>query len=195
MPALRSSLLATACFCLLSACGGTSQEGAGARPAEPPSSADVGAATASGLSAGAHLLELRIGDARFGLRSDAGGLARGPVHGVDGVDAVSIEVLNPENTVYAKADLFVAAGAPIEGDYRLGLRGSPEVSNVPGRGQVITAIEEAEDRHMRVSGDGTLSLRREGGMLVARFEYSLSAFSGEPLDAPVSGEMRVPASP
>jgi len=193
----RTRLHAAICVfpLLLVGCGGGESRSADADTARAPAGQESPAPVASTEVQGANSLELRIGETRYALRSDSGGATRSPVYGVDGIEVVVVEVLNPENTVYAKADLYIAAGGAIEGEYALGHLGSPEVRNVPGRGQVVVAVEVGDEREMRVSGDGSLRIERDGSGLVARFSYSLNAFGGQPLDAPVSGEMRVGQAP
>lgn len=174
---------------LLIGCSQPSSESpaAGAAPsaqATPPTTTAI-------VDSGPHRLELMIGPHTPALSTRVARLTRVPAFGAEGVDAVEIEVMDPDNTVFAKADLFVSTGAALEGEYRLGLRSRADIANVPGTGQVITAIEHAGEREIRVSGEGSLRLEREQGMLVARFDYAINGFTDEPLDHPVSGVMRV----
>lgn len=185
----RLVLLSTACGSLLmTACGPTSTEASFDTRSASGSGDEVATATAP---SGPHRLELQIGPDSYMLDTHSARYTRLPVYGVDGVEAVELEVLDADNTVFAKADLFVAVGAPLEGVYGLGLRGQEGIVNVPGQGQVITAIEETDGRSMRVSGDGKLTLKREGDFLLASFEYRLNGFNAEPLDQPVRGSLRI----
>lgn len=184
----RLLLLSMACGSLLMTACGPSSSGAGSDAQAIPT---PGVEVAKAAAAGPHRLELQIGPDRHALDTHSARYTRWPAHGVDGVDGVELEVLDADNTVYAKADLFVAAGAPLDGVYRLGLRGEEGIANVPGHGQVITAIEESDGRAMRVSGDGTLTLKQEGSAVMASFEYRLNGLNREPLDQPVSGSFRI----
>lgn len=179
----------------LGACAPSSEE-APAVAAAPASreAAATGADTATAMgpaaSEGANALQLTVDGSDHAVRNASGSAMRLPVIDAEGVESLTIEVYNEANTLYAKADLFVAASEMSEGSYTLGSFGSEGVRNTPRRGQLALAIEGADGRRMIVSADGELRLRREGRALVADFEFSRSAFMGEsPLQA--RGQLRI----
>ena len=168
------------------AAGGSASSAAAAAsssaPAEP--------APAVAAATGANTLRFTIDGAEHQVQTDSGSALREPAMGAEGIDAVTIEVYNSGNTLYAKADLFVASGEAAEGDYALGALGDEGVRNHSRRGQVTLAVEdEGGARQMVVSKDGQLSLRRDGEALVAEFSFSRSFFGG---DTPIAaaGEIR-----
>jgi hypothetical protein len=155
-------------------------------PAEPATPATPAAAVT-----GANALRFTIDGAEHQVQTDSGSALREAAMGAEGIDAVTIEVYNSDNTLYAKADLFVASAEAAEGEYALGALGDEGVRNHPRRGQVSLAVDDAGGvRQMVVSKDGQLSLRREGEALVAEFSFSRSFFGG---DTPIAaaGEIRV----
>lgn len=179
----------------LGACAPSSEE-APAVAAAPASretaatGADTATAMAPAASEGANALQLTVDGSDHAVRNASGSAMRLPVIDAEGVESLTIEVYNEANTLYAKADLFVAASEMSEGSYTLGSFGSEGVRNTPRRGQLALAIEGADGRRMIVSADGELRLRREGRALVADFEFSRSAFMGEsPVQA--RGQLRI----
>lgn len=179
----------------LSACTPSSQEAPAAADTPAASeAAPTGAATAATAavvaSEGANALQLNVDGSDHAVRNASGSAMRLPVIEAEGVESLTLEVYNEANTLYAKADLFVAASETSEGSYQLGSFGTEGVRNTPRRGQLTLAIEGADGRRMIASADGELRLRREGQALVADFEFSRSAFMGEsPVQA--RGQLRI----
>lgn len=179
----------------LSACAPSSQEAPAAAdtPAASeaaPTGAGTAATAAVVASEGANALQLNVDGSDHAVRNASGSAMRLPVIDAEGVESLTLEVYNEANTLYAKADLFVAAAETSEGSYQLGSFGSEGVRNTPRRGQLTLAIEGADGRRMIASADGELRLRREGQALVADFEFSRSAFMGEsPVQA--RGQLRI----
>lgn len=184
--AFRVSMLAP--VLLLAACGGAPQA---------PTSSDTAQGTVAPAepqaaeATGANALTLSIGATRHALRSDSGSALRSSVYGEEGVETLIIEVHNEDNTLYAKADLYLAAGAPVEGDYLLGHLGDAAIRNQPGHGQVMLAVEQDEGRWMVVSGNGSLKLSRDAAGLSAQFDFDRNGMPmGVDIES-VRGEMRV----
>jgi hypothetical protein len=179
----------------LAACSPGSEDAAGstASSAAAGASSSVRAepATPAAAVSGANALRFTIDGAEHQVQTDSGSALREAAMGAEGIEAVTIEVYNSDNTLYAKADLFVASGEAAEGEYALGALGDEGVRNHPRRGQVSLAVDDAGGvRQMVVSKDGQLSLRRDGEALVAEFSFSRSFFGG---DTPIAaaGEIRV----
>lgn len=179
----------------LGACAPSSEEAPAAAASSAaseaaPTGADTATTTETAASESANALQLNVDGSDHAVRNASGSAMRLPVIDAEGVESLTLEVYNEANTLYAKADLFVAASETSEGSYQLGSFGTEGVRNTPRRGQLTLAIEGADGRRMIASADGELRLRREGQALVADFEFSRSAFMGEtPLQA--RGQLRV----
>lgn len=195
MKTLLPSLL---CLALLTACGAA--PGGDAAPAAD-AAADAASAPASdegraASSAGANEAHFEVDGVEHRFRSDDGMVVRTPAVDAEGVTLLTIETYTPPNTLYLKADLFVATGDDGEGEYQLGRLGDDGHRNVPGRGQVVLAIETDPEagRQMIPSGGGTLVLRRDGDAWVGEFELTGDGMFRAEDAPPVRGGFRVRAA-
>ena len=196
MKTLTTSLL---CLALLTACGAapggdaTAAADSSADAAAPAGDADADAATPD---AGANEGHFEVDGVEHRFRSENGLVMRTPSVDAEGVTLLTIETYTPPNSLYLKADLFVATGDDGEGEYQLGRLGDEGHRNVPGRGQVMLAIETDPEAGRRIipSGGGTLTLRREGDTWVGEFELTGDGMFRAEDAPPVTGGFRVRAA-
>ncbi len=189
---------------LLAACSGPAADApadraaaAGDAAAAPAASAGDGdgdgTAGESPAATGPHGARFVVDGTEYAFRSSEGHVWRNAIVDVADVQQLTLETYNPENSLYAKADLYVQAGTDPSGEYLLGRHNAPENLNIPGRGQLLLAVETDPEtgRRLLPSGAGSLRLRRDGEAWVAEFEYTGDGMF-RPADAPaITGDLRV----
>ena len=185
---------------LLAACAGPAGDAPADRAAvagDPASAApaddDAGDEAAAATATGPHGARFVVDGTEHAFRSGEGHVWLNAIVDVPEVQQLTLETYTPENSLYAKADLYVPTGTDPSGEYQLGRHNAPENLNVVGRGQLLLAIETDPEagRRLLPSGAGRLRLHRDGDAWIAEFEFTGDGMF-RPADAPaITGELRV----
>lgn len=172
-----AGLLALVCLTGCTA-QGAAQPASGAGPAPLATEADTGS----------NRVQFTVDGRTFAFRTPQ--VRRGRARAGEGVVAESFELASPDQSLYARLVLYVAAGREdLAGDYRVALPG--EAGAARGTAELLLAEETdlARGRRMFPSGDGEVRVQARDGYFEVRFEFTGDDLFRAADAAPVTGEM------